>query len=116
MAAETLKNSLSLTDNDAQTFLEGEENQCTKKKKPKVTYSVALAIAFLAAENENPQADLVVYLKDFLCQLGKSQSMIIAMHLALEMIIYFTSSLVQKLLDLHDFDCPHRESHLWDHH
>ena len=116
MAAETLKNSLSLTDNDAQTFLEGEENQCTKKKKPKVTYSVALAIAFLAAENENPQADLVVYLKDFLCQLGKSQSMIIAMHLALEMIIYFTSSLVQKLLDLHDFDCPHRESHRWDHH
>ena len=87
-----------------------------EKKKSKVTYSVALAIAFLAAENENPQADLVVYLKDFLCQLGKSQSMIIAMHLALEMMIYFTSSLVQKLLDLHDFDCPHRESHRWDHH
>ena len=110
MAAETLINSLSLTDNDAQTFLEG-KTKCTK-----VTYSVALAIAFLAAENENPQADLVVYLKDFLCQLGKSQSMIIAMHLALEMMIYFTSSLVQKLLDLYDFDCPHRESHRWDHH
>lgn len=42
--------------------------------------------------------------------------MIIAMHLALEMMIYFTSSLVQKRLDLYDFDCPHRESHRWDHH
>ena len=93
-----------------------EENQCTKKKKTKVTYSVALEIAFLAAENENRQADLIVYLKDFLCQLGKSQSMIIAIHLVLEMMIYFTSSLVQKLLDLYDFDCPHRESHRWDHH
>lgn len=93
-----------------------EENQCTKKKKTKVTYSVALEIAFLAAENENRQADLIVYLNDFLCQLGKSQSMIIAIHLVLEMMIYFTSSLVQKLLDLYDFDCPHRENHRWDHH
>ena len=48
---------LSLTDSDVRTFLEGEE------EKPKVTYSVALVLAFLAAENENrqledlPQAD-----------------------------------------------------------
>ena len=48
---------LSLTDIDVRTFLEGEE------EKPKVTYSVALVLAFLAAKNENrqledlPQAD-----------------------------------------------------------
>ena len=48
---------LSLTDSDVRTFLEGEE------EKPKVTYSVALVLAFLAAKNENrqledlPQAD-----------------------------------------------------------
>ena len=45
-----------------------------RKEKPRVTYSVALVKAFLAAENENrqledlPQADLAVYLKDFLCR------------------------------------------------
>ena len=39
-----------------QTFLEGEENQYTKKK-PKVTYSVALRLAFLPAENENRQLE-----------------------------------------------------------
>ena len=48
---------LTLTDSDVRTFLEGEE------EKPKVTYSVALVLAFLAAKNENrqledlPQAD-----------------------------------------------------------
>ena len=48
---------LSLTDIDVRTFLEGEE------EKPKVTYSVALVLAFLASKNENrqledlPQAD-----------------------------------------------------------
>ena len=52
--------------------MEGEENQNTERKlEPKVTYSVALVMAFLAGENENrqledlPQADLVVCLKDF---------------------------------------------------
>ena len=39
MAAETLINFLSLTDNDAQTFLEGEENQCTKKKTESYVFS-----------------------------------------------------------------------------
>ena len=43
------------------------------KGKPKVTHSVALVMAFLAAENDNrqledlPQADFV-YLKDFFCR------------------------------------------------
>ena len=49
--------SVSLSDNDVQTFLEGEENQNAKKKKPKATYSVALVMAFLAAENENRQLE-----------------------------------------------------------
>ena len=62
MAAETLKNPL--TDSQAQSFLEGEQNQI-QKEKPKVTYSAALVVAFLAAENENhrqledlPQANI----------------------------------------------------------
>ena len=46
---------LSLTDSDVRTFLEGEE------EKPKVTHSVALVLSFLAAENENRQ------LEDFCC-------------------------------------------------
>ena len=51
MAANTEK-SVSLTDGDVQTFLEGKKNQYTKRK-PKVTYSVALITAFLVAESEN---------------------------------------------------------------
>ena len=49
---------VSLRDNDIQTFLEGEE-----KEKPEITYSVALVMAFPAAESKNrqlkylPQAD-----------------------------------------------------------
>ena len=43
---KTLKNPL--TDNEVQTFLE---------EKPKVTYSVALVLAFLSAENENRQLE-----------------------------------------------------------
>ena len=42
---------LSLTDSDVRTFLEGEE------EKPKVTHSVALVLSFLAAENENRQLE-----------------------------------------------------------
>ena len=38
MAANTLKNSLLLTDSDVETFLEEEENQNTKEK-PKVVFS-----------------------------------------------------------------------------
>ena len=55
--------------------MEGEENQNTERKlEPKVTYSVALVMAFLAGENENrqledlPQGDLAVCLKDFFCR------------------------------------------------
>ena len=38
--------------------MEGEENQKTERKlEPKVTYSVALVMAFLAGENENRQLE-----------------------------------------------------------
>ena len=50
--AKTLKKSLSLADNEVQSFLEREGNQYTKEK-PKVAYSVALVLAFLSSENEN---------------------------------------------------------------
>ena len=52
MAAKTQKNTH--RDNDVQTFLGEEENQI-RKEKLKVTYSVALVMAFLAAENANRQ-------------------------------------------------------------
>ena len=40
-----------------------------RKEKPKVTYLVALVMAFLAAEIENRQPeDLALYLKDFFCR------------------------------------------------
>ena len=63
--AKTLKKSLSLADNEVQSFLEREGNQYTKEK-PKVAYSVALVLAFLSSENENWL--LEDYLKDFFCQ------------------------------------------------
>ena len=56
MAAKTLKKSLSLKDSDVQTFLDEEENQYTRGK-PKVAYSVALVMAFVAAVNENRQLE-----------------------------------------------------------
>ena len=55
-AAKTLKKSVSLTDCGVQTFLEGEENQYTKRK-TEVTYSVALVLVFLSTENENRQLE-----------------------------------------------------------
>ena len=45
---DTKKKSVSLTDSEVQTFLEGKKSQYTKEK-PKVTYSVALVLAFLSA-------------------------------------------------------------------
>ena len=39
MAAKTLKKSVSLTDSDVQTFLEGEENQYTKRKTESYVFS-----------------------------------------------------------------------------
>ena len=64
MAAKTLEKSVSLTDSDVQTFLEGKENQNTEKniikntkEKPKVTYSVALVMVFRQLKYL-PQADL----------------------------------------------------------
>ena len=56
MAVKSLKKSVSLTDSEVQTFLEGEINYVPKEK-PKVKYSVALVLAFLAAENENRQLE-----------------------------------------------------------
>ena len=47
------KKSVPLTDSDVQTLLGEEENQNTKKKKPKPTYSVPLVMEFFTAENEN---------------------------------------------------------------
>ena len=51
-----LKKSVSLTDSEAQTFLEGEENNILKEKS-KVKYSAASVLAFLLAENENRQLE-----------------------------------------------------------
>ena len=39
MAAKTLKNSVLLRDSDVQTFLEGEENQYTKRKAESYVFS-----------------------------------------------------------------------------
>ena len=39
MLAKTLKNSVSLTDNEVQTFLEGEENQYIKRKTESCVFS-----------------------------------------------------------------------------
>ena len=55
---QNTKKSVSLKDSKVQTFLEGKKTN-TVKEKPKVTYSVALVLAFLSAENENrPLKDL----------------------------------------------------------
>ena len=58
-AAKTLKKSILLTDSDVQTLLE-EEKPTNEKEKLKVTYSVALVMTFLVAENKKWQ------LEDFL--------------------------------------------------
>ena len=50
-----------------------------QKEKPKVMYSLAFVVAFLAVENENrqpedlPQADLAVYLRDLISSVGKDK-------------------------------------------
>ena len=45
-----------LIDSEVQTFLEGEKTNIQKEKQ-KVMYSIALVLAFLAAENENRQLE-----------------------------------------------------------
>ena len=45
-----------LTDSEVQTFIERKKTNILKEK-PKVTYSVALVLAFLSAENENRQLE-----------------------------------------------------------
>ena len=73
MAAKTQKKSVSLTDSDAQTFLEGEENNILKEK-PKVKYSAALVLAFsrLRMKIDNWKICLwpilAIYLIDFFCR------------------------------------------------
>ena len=57
MAAKTLEKSVTLTGSDVQTYLKGKENQNTERKKPKVTYSVALVMVFRQLKYL-PQADL----------------------------------------------------------
>ena len=49
---QNTENFVSLTDSDVQKFLEGKKTKI-RKEKPKVTYSVALVMVLLAAENEN---------------------------------------------------------------
>ena len=49
---QNIENFVSLTDSDVQKFLEGKKTKI-RKEKPKVTYSVALVMVLLAAENEN---------------------------------------------------------------
>ena len=56
MVAKTLKKSVLLTDSEVQTFLERKKTNILKEK-PKVTYSVALVLAFISAENENRQLE-----------------------------------------------------------
>ena len=56
-ASET-KKSYQFLNSNVQNFLEGEENPKNgkkKKKKKNVTYSVSMAMAFLAAKSENRQ-------------------------------------------------------------
>ena len=55
IAAKT-KKSILLTDSDVQTLLE-EEKPTYKKEKLKVTYSVALVMTFLVAENKKWQLE-----------------------------------------------------------
>ena len=54
MAGKTLKKSVSLTDSEVQTFLEGETTNI-QKEKSRFTNPVALVLAFFATENENRQ-------------------------------------------------------------
>ena len=51
IAAKTLKKSILLTDSNIQTLLE-EEKPTYEKEKLKITYSVALVMTFLVAENK----------------------------------------------------------------
>ena len=63
------KKIVSLWDSDVQTFLEGEEDKIWKEK-PKVTYSVSLVMAFLAAKNESRQLEDLPQ-EDFGCVLRR---------------------------------------------
>ena len=57
MATETLKNPYRLQTVTFKLSYEGKETKINAKRKPKITYSVALIMAYLAAENENRQLE-----------------------------------------------------------
>ena len=75
-AVETSQKSVSLTDSDNQASQEGEESQNTERKTESYSNSVALVMAFLAAENENrqlkdlPRADFDRIPERFLLSVG----------------------------------------------
>ena len=57
MATETLKNPYRLQTVTFKLSYEGKETKINAKRKPKIMYSVALIMAYLAAENENRQLE-----------------------------------------------------------
>ena len=71
LAAKTLKNSYFLLTVTFKISYEGKRTKI-RKEKSKVTYSVALIVAFLASEHENPQLkDLPQFLKIYLLSVRK---------------------------------------------
>ena len=74
--SQNTEKSVSLTDSDNQASQEGEESQNTERKTESYSNSVALVMAFLAAENENrqlkdfPQADFDRIPERFLLSVG----------------------------------------------
>ena len=66
MAAKTLKKSVSLTDNEVQTFLEGEENQYTREnRKLRIQWRWCRHFSRLRMKR---WPILAVYLKDIFCR------------------------------------------------
>ena len=71
LAAKTMKNSYFLLTVTFKISYEGKRTKI-RKEKSKVTYSVALIVAFLASEHENPQLkDLPQFLKIYLLSVRK---------------------------------------------
>ena len=71
LAAKTLKNSYFLLTVTFKISYKGKRTKI-RKEKSKVTYSVALIVAFLASEHENPQLkDLPQFLKIYLLSVRK---------------------------------------------
>ena len=79
VAVKSLKKSVSLTDSEVQTYLEGENKQCTKRKTRKLSIQWLWCWHFsrLRMKIVNWKVchwpTLAVYLKDFFCRWGQSQ-------------------------------------------